>query len=329
MVSAGGSQSLIRSGSWADDLRQQAFTTAPRDWNPADFNGNNFPDVSRWCLCHGWRPASLCPLHFAYADQLPVSGWSRRGLIPVTVTNSLGTSNSVMATAGTYAPAFFIGTATASRNYVAATESQNGGTVYIGPANTPGVRPAKAGENLTLWGTGFGPTTPTVPAGSLFSGAAPLNDIVTIMIDGVVVSLAVCRTQRRGIVPIQYVVPNLPTRGPQADGHDRRSVDGQTASGCRRNRRAMPCKRTFALVTGRVRVARYGSGQAEAGFKLMLRGQITGSSFSRSSQRQLHSNSCVFRRGTNIFILSCCFCTSVRSRAHTWPHETLSGWSAL
>jgi uncharacterized protein (TIGR03437 family) len=42
--------------------------------------------------------------------------------------------------------------------------------------NRHGVRPAQPGEVLLLYGTGFGPTTPTVPAGQIVSGAAPLTD---------------------------------------------------------------------------------------------------------------------------------------------------------
>jgi uncharacterized protein (TIGR03437 family) len=83
--------------------------------------------------------------------------------------------------------------------------------VYIGPANSPGVRPAKAGENLTLWGTGFGPTTPNVPAGSLFSGVAPLNDAVTVLIDGVAVTPQFAGITAAGLYQFNIVVPNLPS----------------------------------------------------------------------------------------------------------------------
>src|SRR4029077_7782917 len=100
------------------------------------------------------------------------------GAVPLTVNNSLGVSNTVLVTVDDYAPAFFIGTTANSRNYVAATDTLTTGVVYIGPANATGGRPAKAGENVTLWATGFGPTTPNVAAGALFSGAAPLNDTV-------------------------------------------------------------------------------------------------------------------------------------------------------
>src|SRR5205823_3426155 len=46
-------------------------------------------------------------------------------------------------------------------------------------------RPAKKGEIVELYGTGFGPTNPPVPAGQPFSGAAPTTNPITVTIGGV------------------------------------------------------------------------------------------------------------------------------------------------
>ena len=209
VVSAGGSQNQIRSGSWAAIYGSKLSTTAARGWNSADFNGNAFPtSLDGVSVSVGGQAAFVQFISPTQIDFQCPDGIGT-GLVPVTVTNRLGTSNTVMATIGTYAPAFFIGTATASRNYLAATEAPSGGTVYIGPPNTTGVRPAKAGENLTLWGTGFGPTTPNIPAGSLFGGAAPLNDPVQILIDGVSVTPQFAGISAAGLYQINIVVPNL------------------------------------------------------------------------------------------------------------------------
>ena len=43
---------------------------------------------------------------------------------------------------------------------------------------------AKPGDVLILWGTGFGPTNPSLPAAKLVTNAAPLANPVTIMIGG-------------------------------------------------------------------------------------------------------------------------------------------------
>ena len=68
----------------------------------------------------------------------------------------------VMTTVQNYAPSFFAGVVANSKIYVAGTEDFHGGSIFIGPTGVAGVRPAKSGETVTLWGTGFGPTTPTI-----------------------------------------------------------------------------------------------------------------------------------------------------------------------
>jgi uncharacterized protein (TIGR03437 family) len=209
VVSAGGFENVIRPGSWATIYGTGLSTTNSRDWNSGDFNGNYFPtSLDGVSVTVAGKPAfvrSIAPTQINF--QCPTGIGT--GSVAVTVTNRLGTSNSFMATVADYAPAFFIGLTLGGRNYLAATESANGGVIYIGPANTPGVRPAKDGENLTLWGTGFGPTTPDVPAGSLFSGAATLNDPVTIFIDGAAVIPQFAGQTAAGLYQFNIVVPNL------------------------------------------------------------------------------------------------------------------------
>jgi uncharacterized protein (TIGR03437 family) len=209
VVSAGGNQNVIRPGSWATIYGTGLSTTTSRDWNSGDFNGNQFPtSLDGVSVTVGGKAAyvrSIAPTQVNFQCPNGIG----TGSVAVTVTNHLGTSNSFMATVSDYAPSFFIGLTLGGHNYVAATESSSGGVIYIGPANMPGVRPAKAGENLTLWGTGFGPTTPDVPAGSLFSGAASLNDPVTIFIDGSAVTPQFAGLTAAGLYQFNIVVPNL------------------------------------------------------------------------------------------------------------------------
>jgi uncharacterized protein (TIGR03437 family) len=209
VVSAGGSQSQLRSGSWATIYGSNLSATSGRDWNSGDFNGNAFPiSLDGVSVTVGGKAAfvrTISPgqINFQCPDGIGT------GSVPVVVVNSLGTSNTMMATVASYAPAFFVGTTANSRSYVAATETLDSGVAYIGPANTTDVRPARAGENLTLWGTGFGPTTPDVAAGAIFNGAAPLNDLVQVLIDGVAVTPSFAGLSGAGLYQINIVVPNL------------------------------------------------------------------------------------------------------------------------
>ena len=90
------------------------------------------------------------------------------GSVAVQVTNGAGTSTTATVTSQQYAPGFFMW---ANNQPVAThadfTDAMKNGT-YAGRTTVP----AKPGEYIVLWGTGFGPTTPAIPAGTLVPGGA-------------------------------------------------------------------------------------------------------------------------------------------------------------
>jgi uncharacterized protein (TIGR03437 family) len=83
------------------------------------------------------------------------------GPVPVTVTNSVGTSAAVMVTAGTFGPAFFPW----PNNQAVATHQDFSLAAKAGTFAGVTTVAAKPGEVIILWGTGFGPTIPVAPAG--------------------------------------------------------------------------------------------------------------------------------------------------------------------
>jgi uncharacterized protein (TIGR03437 family) len=226
VVSAGGFQNAIRSGSWATIFGTNLSATS-RDWNAQDFNGKSFPlSLDGVSVTVGGTSAfirSISPTQINF--QVP------DGLTPgnafVYVTNAAGSSAAATAVIADYAPAFFVAVTANSRSYVAATEAASGGTVYIGPAGTAGVRPAMVGDNLTLWGTGFGPTQPNVPAGALFNGAAPVVDPVQIYIDNIPVTPQFAGMSGAGLYQFNFVVPNISPGDHQLTAN----VQGAIASG--------------------------------------------------------------------------------------------------
>lgn len=68
-------------------------------------------------------------------------------------------------------------------------------------------RPVKAGETIILYGVGFGPTTPTVLAGQLYSGAAPSVTLPIITIGGVQAQVAFGGIIEAGLFQFNVVVP--------------------------------------------------------------------------------------------------------------------------
>jgi uncharacterized protein (TIGR03437 family) len=82
------------------------------------------------------------------------------GTLSVTITNSSGTSSAVTVVSQAFQPAFF-----QWGNFAVATREDYSFAVKNG--SIPGLTtvPAKPGEIIILWGTGFGPTSPPAPTG--------------------------------------------------------------------------------------------------------------------------------------------------------------------
>jgi uncharacterized protein (TIGR03437 family) len=130
------------------------------------------------------------------------------GMVPVQVTNSLGTSNSFAANKQAAAPALFA-------------YSQRGGFYAVVQApftyqlvappglfgKTPVTVQAAPGETLTLYGTGFGPVTPAQPTGQLVTSPAPTANPVTVTIGGVPATVTFAGLIGSGLYQVDATVP--------------------------------------------------------------------------------------------------------------------------
>ncbi|HXS97448.1 MAG TPA: IPT/TIG domain-containing protein [Candidatus Limnocylindrales bacterium] len=129
------------------------------DWSHSIVNGALPTSLDGVSVTMGGKPAYI---YFVSPGQLNVLAPDvPAGPVSVTVTTAAGTSTAFSATAGTYGPAFFLW----PNNQVVATRQDFS---YAAQAGTfPGATtvPAKPGDVLILWATGFGPTQPSVPIG--------------------------------------------------------------------------------------------------------------------------------------------------------------------
>ena len=128
------------------------------------------------------------------------------GAVQVQVTTAQGKSNSLTAQKQQFAPAFFtIG----GSSYVAA---QHADYSYVGkPGLTAGATPAKPGEVIILYGTGFGPTNPPLPSAQLVTMPAVLANSVQITIGGVpALPVAYAGLVEAGLYQFNVTVPNVP-----------------------------------------------------------------------------------------------------------------------
>jgi uncharacterized protein (TIGR03437 family) len=103
------------------------------------------------------------------------------GPVNVTVANSSGTSAPFSATAQAGQPAFFLW----NNTYTVATCQDFSYAASNGTFAGLNTVPAKPGDVIILWGTGFGSTTPAAPVGvQLPANAYPTATPVTVILGG-------------------------------------------------------------------------------------------------------------------------------------------------
>ena len=211
IANAASNQAVIASGSWMVVYGDHLSATT-RAWGTADFAGNKLPTsldgVS--VQINGENAA----VEFITPSQINVLTPAdiQPGQVSVTVTNAQGTSAPATVTLQTFSPGFFMFGPDNGR-YPAALNSDG---VFLGPSGLFGdaakTHPAKPGDTILLFGTGFGPTNPPMPADQLFQSAAPLSDpsLLSVQIGGVAAAVQFAGLVGPGLYQLNVVVPDLP-----------------------------------------------------------------------------------------------------------------------
>ncbi len=132
------------------------------------------------------------------------------GTVTVQVTTPQGQSYSGTATKQKAAPAFFTFGA-AGTAYAAALRAD--GSLVAKPALQG--RPAAPGEVISLYGTGFGATSPATPSATVVSRPASLALPVTVTIGGVDAEVQYAGVTLAGLVQVNVKVPSNMTTGDQ------------------------------------------------------------------------------------------------------------------
>lgn len=157
VVSAASFQAGIAGGSWITIL-----------------GSNLSPQIDNWSnsIVNGVLPQSLDgvtvkvgnqPAYIAYISPGQINALAPElspGDVTVSVTSANGASAPITATALTWQPSFF-----QWGQYAVATRVDYSDAVKDGAIPGLSTLPAKPGETIVLWGTGFGPTAPPVPQG--------------------------------------------------------------------------------------------------------------------------------------------------------------------
>jgi uncharacterized protein (TIGR03437 family) len=145
--------------------------------------------------------------------NLQVPDDTSTGSVPVVVTTAIGTSASTV-TLGPFAPSFLLLDSKHVTGIILRSDGSGayGGGTYdiLGPTGSSLGYPtvaAKAGDAVELFGVGFGPTSPAVPAGQAFSGAAATTNPVQLAIGGTTVTPLFAGLISAGLYQINLTIP--------------------------------------------------------------------------------------------------------------------------
>ncbi len=208
-----GASPAIGPGTWLE-MYGSNLASSTREWALADFRGTFGPiTLDRTSVTVGGQAAFV---RFVKPDQVNVLVPSTLGTGPqqLTVTTPAGTSANYAITVNPAQPGFFAPPAflIGGRQYVGAL-FQDGVTYALPTGAVVGVpsRPAKPGDVLTIYGIGFGPTTPSVVAGDIAQFNAPLATAFQMQLGQttIVPTFAGITKGFIGLYQFNIVVPNV------------------------------------------------------------------------------------------------------------------------
>ncbi len=179
----------------------------------ADWTGNFPTSLGGTTVTIGGQEAYLSYVSPGQID-LQVPNVTTSGTAPVVVTTAVGSGASTV-TLAELGPLFFL--LDASMHVAGIILRSDGSGAYgggsydiLGPTGNSLGYPtvaAKPGDVVELFGTGFGPTNPAVPAGQAFSGVAPTTNPVTLEINQVSVTPSFAGLSGPGLYQINLTVP--------------------------------------------------------------------------------------------------------------------------
>ena len=186
-ASAFGESGAVAPGSWIE-IYGSALALATRSWKTSDFSGVNAPtSLNGTSVTIGGLSTFVDYISPGQVDvQVPYA--VAPGTQPLVVTTPSGVTSSYTVTVNALQPgllappSFLIG----GNQYVAATFpgqfDSAGNPIYVLPPNTvPGItsKLANPGDTIVLYGVGFGPVTPNIPAGQIVQQTNSLSTPVT------------------------------------------------------------------------------------------------------------------------------------------------------
>lgn len=204
----------LNAASFAAGISAQTFTSifgsnlaaTTRSWTAADMANGQLPQqLDGVSVSIGGKPAYVYFVSPAQIDVVAPAG-AGSGPVALTVTNNGLVSTASTAQFQTAAPAFF---AAGGSPHLYAIATHADGSL-AGPSSLfPGAStPARPGETIVLYGTGFGPTSPSYE-GTTVPNPAPLAGSLQFTIGGQTVTPAFAGLVSPGLYQINVTVPTI------------------------------------------------------------------------------------------------------------------------
>jgi len=208
VVNAASLKSEVAPGGWATIFGQNFTTLEPpgRTWRPDEIADGLLPTSLAGVTVY--VDGKLAPIQFAGPGQLNVQipNEVSPGRASVEVNGPTGNSRSLVAIKE-LAPGLFTFGDCRGRVYAAAVNTE--GTPLGSPDCIQGAQPAQPGDAILLFGTGFGPTSPSRPSGRLIE-PAPLALPFNIRIGGLPAVAEYGGIVGPGLYQFNVRVPQLP-----------------------------------------------------------------------------------------------------------------------
>jgi uncharacterized protein (TIGR03437 family) len=209
-----GGFSSVAPGSWIE-IYGTALASETRGWTGADFNGLNAPTaLDKTSVTIGGQSAFIDYISPGQVNvQVPSTVGT--GTQPVVVTTAEGGSAPYMVAVNATQPGLLSPTSFNIGGIQYAVALFSDGVTYVLPAGAiPGIasQPAKPGDTITLYGVGFGPVTPNIPAGQIVGETNALLGSLHVFFGGVAATLPYAGLAPNfvGLYQFDVVVPDVP-----------------------------------------------------------------------------------------------------------------------
>jgi uncharacterized protein (TIGR03437 family) len=209
VVSAASFQAGVVASSWVTIIGTN-LSAKTDTWATAIVNGKLPTALDGVSVTVGEQPA-----YISYISPTQINALAPNiapGTVSVTVTNPGGTSSPINVVVQTVQPAFF-----QWGSYAVATRQDYSLAVKNGTFSGVTTTPAKPGDVIILWGTGFGRTSPSAPVGAEVPSDATYNtaSTVTVSVGGVPATVygAALAPGYAGLYQVAIQIPGLLANG--------------------------------------------------------------------------------------------------------------------